>query len=174
MSMARPFHVSTWLVALISSLAGCEKRQVPDPASSSLPEPTTPQFEIIEQDGRAILADKQIASYEWATHSITLQPGAKLYERASDVRVDSKRSLVQGIPFSVVADGIPCYQGVVTTSLSSFFQSCPVINIHPIDGKEGVVRIELGYPSRKFFEGKDPRGDDRVRKCLQALGKLRE
>jgi hypothetical protein len=60
----------------------------------------------------------------------------------------------------------------VTASFSSIPQSVPVINIYPLHGKAGVVRIELGYPSRKAFKGEGTRGDERVRQALRALGKL--
>jgi hypothetical protein len=139
---------------------------------AELPRPAripNPRFAIIDEDGRPILRDEQIVSYQWASHSITLRPGTTW-----NVRVKEGRSIVLGIPFAVVADGITCYRGVVTTSLSSFSQSVPVIIIRPIDGEEGVVRIELGYPSRGFFGGNDPRGDERVRQALRGLGKLRE
>jgi hypothetical protein len=35
------------------------------------------------------------------------------------------------------------------------------------------LRIALGYPTPAFFVGADPRGDERVRRALEALGKLR-
>ncbi len=128
-----------------------------------------PRFKITDAEGRVILTDKQIATYEWATHTMTLEPRVIL-----TVRDEDERNLVCGIPFSVVADSVSCYKGKVTTSFSSFSQSCPVIDRDPIDGKEGLVRIQLGYPSRDYFRGEDPRGDDRVRKSLLSLGKLRE
>jgi hypothetical protein len=137
-----------------------------------LPQPERkpePRFAIIDEDVRPILTAEQIVSYEWASHRITLQPGATL-----NVRVKEGHSIVHGVPFAVVADGVTCYRGAVTTSLSSFSQSVPVIDIDPFDEKENVVRIELGYPSWEYFKCKDPRGDERVRHALGALGKLRE
>lgn len=155
------------LVVLLPLLLviGCQKA----PEAVPIP-PAPPHFAILDEDGQPILMEEQIAGYEWATHTITLQPGATL-----NVRRKKGQSLVHGVPFAVVADGITCYRGVVITGLSSVSQEVPVINGDRIDGKKDVVvRIELGYPTREYFKGEDPRGDERVRQALRAIGKLQE
>jgi hypothetical protein len=141
----------------------------PADAVPSVAQAVPPRFAIVDEDGNPIFTDAQISGYEWATHTLILQPGVTL-----DGTIKQRQRLVGGLPFSVVVDGITCYRGAVTTSNSSIPLSVPVINVQPLDRKDGVVRIELGYPDRTFFRGEDPRGDERVRRTLLALGKLRE
>jgi hypothetical protein len=144
------------------------KRRDTDFAQPQAIEGARPRFAILDEDGRPILTDNQIANYEWRTHSITHRPGVRL-----DVKVKEGKSLVSGIPFTGVTDGVPCYRGVFTSSLSSIPQSLPVINLEPLTDTPGLVQIELGYPSPEFFKGEDPRWDKRVRETLQGIGKLR-
>jgi hypothetical protein len=48
-----------------------------------------------------------------------------------------------------------------------------VVNLDPADGSPpDALAITLGYPARDSFTGPDPRGDERVRRALEALGKL--
>jgi len=154
-------------LGLLCVIVGCPKSPEASPMQPVL-EDSPPRFAILDEESRPILTAEQIVGYEWTTHSITLRPGAAL-----NVRVKKGRSIVHGVPFSVVANGVICYRGVITGSFSSVTQSVPVINISPIPrGKKDVVQIELGYP-RKYFKGKDPRGDERIRRALRSLGKLR-
>jgi len=149
--------------------AGCYKMD--DPCTGSVPEIVAgvPGFEIRDEDGRLILSAADIASYDWTTHSMTLSSGRVLV-----VQNSSRHGLVGGIPFTVIANGVPCYSGAFTSSYSSTSLSCPIIDAHTPEVERGVVRLELGYPSPEFFKGEDPRGDERVRDCLRVLGKLSE
>lgn len=168
MEHSRSLQVVLVFTTIVGIMIGCQRGVDPAIKPPKAPE-LPPRFAITNEEGSPILEQEQIASYEWATHKITLMPGAAL-----DVRVKEGDSIVHGIPFLVAADGVICYRGVVTTSASSRSQSVPVINIQPLQGRKGLVQIELGYPSREFFKGDDPRGDERVRNVLRKLGKLKE
>ena len=73
--------------------------------------------------------------------------------------------LNQGIPFSVDVGGKAVYTGKITFTGSSFRIAEPVIvmGINVIDHKLTANQpgIDLGYPARNAFHGKDPRGDER-------------
>ena len=138
-------------------------------SSTSTDDPSAHSFEIRDSDGRPIVTDRQIVSYDWKTHRITLKPGMKVEPPAKEGQY-----IVSGIPFAIAADGVVCYAGVFTTSFSSISQSVPVINLHPLEKEEDILRIELGYPSEQFFRGVDPRDDRRIRAAWTALGKLKE
>jgi hypothetical protein len=148
----------------LSALA--EQPKVSQPAAS---------FRLLSAQGRPILTDVDIVGYSWPTHTLILRPGV-VPKLKSELMGTGK--LVLGYPFKVEANGVVCYQGVFTTSLSSASQSCAVIDLDPI-GKTPAERknqlsITLGYPSEKFFRGKDPRGDPQIRAALTALGKLKD
>ena len=129
-------------------------------------------FRLLSAQGKPILTDVDIVSYAWLTHTLFLKPGV-----VTKLKSNLMDKLVQGFPFRVEADGVVCYQGVFTTSMSSISQSCPVIDFDPIDNPPGKrkdqLSITLGYPTEEFFRGKDPRGDPRIRAALAALGKLK-
>jgi hypothetical protein len=133
------------------------------------PNAETHQFAIVGDDGSPILSAEEIIEYDWANHRMTVLPGVALDERAR-----ARGSVISGVPFSLVADGVVCYRGIFISSYSSHARSKPIINVHPLDVAPRVVQIELGYPTRAFFSCQDPRGDRRPRSALAALGKLRE
>src|SRR5262249_45628202 len=87
-SMARG-RLHVWLLVAVVSFplfVGCRRP----------PDDSAPRFAILDKDGDPILTDKQIESYDWATHTMTLLPGAAL-----SVPRKEGRSLSSGIPFSV-------------------------------------------------------------------------
>jgi hypothetical protein len=118
------------------------------------------------------LTEREIDFYEWSTHKLKLKPGV-----VNKVESKLSGSLVHGVRFMVAANGVNCYEGVFTTSLSSFSQSCPVICFEDIetdpDRWDTELMISLGYPGPEYFRGKDPRSDPRIRAALLALCKLR-
>ncbi len=132
-----------------------------------------PEVEIRGADGTVLIASKEIRSYEWAGHILTLEPQAleALQERLPINRI------VSGIPFAVTVDGETIYTGNFTTSASSKSFKTPVIRSAPFPpGRLAAeeLQIQLGYPTADFFEGKDPRSDGRIRAALKAQGKLIE
>ncbi len=113
-----------------------------------------------------LISDKDIESYDWKTHTLTVDP--------SVVR-RILRPLVWGTPFVVVADGEPVYVGAFYAHGSS--QSCPVPIIIPNDflGPTNALVIQRAYPGATREQlANDPRSDARIKNSLQALGKLRE
>jgi len=131
----------------------------------------TAEISIQAKDGSELVRGEDIQRYDWQTHTITLGPKVrgKLYERL-------RSELVRGHEFQFVVSGKPIYTGTITSAFSSISFSTPVIVLDgPSVGKkldENQIRIELGYPTEKFFKGRDPRGDERIKEALKELGKL--
>ena len=106
-----------------------------------------------------LITDKDIISYEWKDHIITLtEEGAK--------KIPDK----WGDEFIIVANGQRCYQGMFWSSLLSSIYSKPIINVFR---KTNVIKIKRAYPSEKYARGTDPRSDERIKNALEALGKLK-
>ncbi|MBC8876900.1 MAG: type II secretion system protein GspG [Planctomycetes bacterium] len=131
----------------------------------------TADVSLQAKDGTDLIRCEEITRYDWQTHTLTLQRKVrgKLYERL-------RSELVRGHGFQFVVNGKPIYSGTITTAFSSFSFGTPVIVLdEQITGKkldENQIRIDLGYPSEKFFKGRDPRGDERIKDALKELGKL--
>jgi hypothetical protein len=164
--MVTKLRVTIILLALAAIIA--IRLHAAEPAA----QPPT-QIDIRDDRGNILLAADRIASYDWPTHTITLMPGARknLYEALSKTR-----QLVQGIPFNMALGGQTIYSGTFTTVASSINQPTIVI---VVDGAatdaslgDDKLRIQLGYPTDKFFNGQDHRGDHRLRAALRATGKL--
>lgn len=132
-----------------------------------------PEVSIRTGDGNVVIPSDQIRSYDWATHTLTLTPKAR-----EELAKQLKGHLVSGSLFEVAVDGQAVYQGMFTTMESSRSFSTPVIVVdaQALDLRLGAdqLRIQLGYPTEEFFEGKDPRADRRIQEALQAAGKLIE
>jgi len=131
-------------------------------------------FDIRSPSGEVVLAADQILAYEWDSHTLTLKPGVRksLYEKL-------KGGLARGAPFVVAVGGAKVYEGAWKSVNSSVSSSTAVIVLdegvfEPKLLGEDQVRIALGYPSPNFFKGEDLRGDARVKRALQAAGKLKK
>jgi hypothetical protein len=133
------------------------------------------EFDIRDSDGNVIIAADNIKTYDWATHTILLKPGARP-ALADDERLTVGQRLVSGIPFSVCVDGKAIYDGVFTTPASSKTFLTPVIVYLPIAYDTAMLQdglaIQLGYPTDKHFKGQDSRADKRIEKALRSAGKL--
>jgi RNA polymerase sigma factor (sigma-70 family) len=152
---------------------GKEQPAAPDPGPGQ-PRPAS-EVDIRSEDGKVLIAADQIRSYDWATHTLTLAPKAR-EELAARLRKSERTALVTGVPFAVAVGGKTVYTGKFTTNLSSVTIPTPVVvvdaqELEPALGADRL-RIQLGYPGPTFFKGDDPRGDPRVRKALEAGGKL--
>jgi hypothetical protein len=147
---------------------------VPAAAHSHAAEPAA-SLDIRSKDGQVLIAANDIRSYDWTTHTLTLEP--KVREALHD-RLLHEATLVAGVPFAVAIAGKTIYTGTFTSGFSSFQFATPVIlsDGQGVDAKlaSDQLRIELGYPTAKYFKGDDPRGDQRIREALKAAGKLRE
>jgi hypothetical protein len=151
-------------------LAAAEPSSAPTPATK----PPADAVDIRDEHGNVLIAADKIASYDWSTHTITLVPG----ERAKFDAMLKKQGtgLNAGVPFAITVGGTTVYTGKITFIGSSFSIAAPVIvmGINITDPKLNAdqLRIQLGYPTRQFFRGEDPRGDGRLRAALRASGKL--
>lgn len=134
----------------------------------------TPGVDIRSEEGKVVIAANQIRSYEWATHTLTLAPRVR-EELASRL---AKDRIVSGIPFTIAVGGKDVYAGTFTTTFSSQSFSTPVIVVdaQAVEAKlgEDQLRIQLGYPTAKFFRGDDPRAASRIQQALKTAGKLAE
>ncbi len=115
-----------------------------------------------------LISDRDIESYDWKTHTLTVS-------RSAIQRL--RPPLVWGTPFVVVADGEPIYVGAFYSALSSASCSIPVImherSLNP--DPSGRLMIQRAYPGATGDQmAHDPRSDARIKKALQALGKLKE
>ena len=165
--MYRSIRATIWAATI--PLIGCQAAPPEDLPLVTPPDPKS-RFLVANQKGEVLLAANQILEYRWDTHTLVVMPGVDGLLRKSLQRSD----LIGGVPFVVIADGVPSYSGVFTTSYSSLSQDCPVIDVEPVEKQPYRITIQLGYPSRGFFRGEDPRGHERIRNVLQDLGKLRE
>ncbi len=111
-----------------------------------------------------VISDKNIAEYDWKTHAITLR---------KDFAWRVQRPSMHGVPFVVVADGIPIYVGAFYSGFSSIPCPVPVVMFEQ-KLETNVLQIQRAYPGEPFGQGNDPRSDERIRKALLALGKLKE
>jgi hypothetical protein len=111
--------------------------------------------------GAVVLTEEDVFAYDWRQHRLTLRAGVRqtLFGRLAG-------QLVRGCPFVVLADGQRCYEGILTTSVSSAVFSGVVIDLSPPDGSDNELCITLGYPDEHYFRGVDPRSDERVRRAL--------
>ena len=132
-------------------------------------------FRLLCGEGKPIpvLTQEDLIAYDWPTHTMILKPGVvgRLFESLIS-------SLARGFPLEVEANGVTCYGAILTTSGSSFSQSCAVIDVYAVSKDrmrwETELSITLGYPTEEFFKGNDPRADPRIREALNALGKLKD
>lgn len=112
-----------------------------------------------------IVSDADLVAYDWPTHTLTL---------ARPFWFKISRPSLRGLPFVVEAEGEPLYVGAFFSDASSFSCPLPVIRFDERMTNR-IVAIERGYPAAFAVRGKDdPRADARLKKVLQALGKLRE
>ena len=125
-------------------------------------------FAIESPAGRPCIEMADISSYDWGTHTITLR-------RESAVRL--ARVVQPPREFTVTAGGETVYRGRFVSPFQSATVATVVIVLPPLgdeDLTEEQIRLELGYPSERYFEGADPRSDPRVRRALEQAGRLAE
>jgi len=136
---------------------------------SQAAEPPT-ELDIRDPAGNVIIAADQIQFYDWASHTLSLEPAARA--KLATSLLEGKR-LVSGVPFSVCVGGKPIYEGMFTTSVSSKSLTAPtIVMAGGLATGMNQLHIQLGYPTDKFFKGQDPRADKRIEAALQAAGKL--
>ena len=111
-----------------------------------------------------IITERNLHAYEWKTHTLRLKGGM--------LPASLGRVPVQGIPFVVVAAGEKIYLGTFMTTFSSMAVAVPAIVADPIRGDLATMVIDRTYPGGDSGPGPDPRNDERIRRALEAAGKL--
>ena len=110
-----------------------------------------------------VLSMDDILTYDWATHTIELEPTtAELLDALE----------LPGRPFVVTVNQTPIYAGAFMAAFFSRSYDGVVILWPPIDGSRDTLTIQLGYPGEDFFTGTDPRSDERIREALLQAGRL--
>jgi hypothetical protein len=124
-------------------------------------------FDIRSADGKVLIASKDIVSYEWSSHTLTLKPG---------VRAGLPLSLT-GVEFCAAVRGKTVYRGKFVSLESSFRISTPVIIVDEQSADKNLgkeqIRIKLGYPGPDAFKGKDPRPAESIYAALKAGARLK-
>jgi hypothetical protein len=130
----------------------------------SLDQVAAVDLDKLELEDEPILSIDDVVAYSQETHEIEVTAAA--YERINRLSVP-----VTGTPFVVCAGGEPIYAGAFWPLYSSLSFDGVVIQVPLVE--EGRIPITLGYPGESFFQGQDPRGDDRIMRALERAEKLR-
>ena len=117
--------------------------------------------------GESIISYDDIISYDTTAHILSLS-----YPRDS-LKINIKS--VYGEPFLVTLDSAKIYGGWFWTPASSI--PCHWVVIEPDALFDSLatneIRIKLGYPNEKHFQGEDPRNDRKIFDRLVMDGKAR-
>ena len=112
-----------------------------------------------------LVAVDDLIAYRLAEHELELTPVA--FERIKNLQAP-----VDGLPFVVVVDGAPVYQGAFWPLYSSLSYNGIAIWLPPEN--EGFIQVVLGYPGPDFFNGEDSRSHPLLLAALRQAGKLDE
>lgn len=122
----------------------------------------------VKYKAEPVLSDADIVEFDFDQQLMILKPEAK--ERLP-------RPDASGTAFVVVADGVPVYLGAFTTGFSSIPVFVPSITVDKamLDTNlpPNALQIDRGYPGPRNLSDNDPRHDERIRKSLAALKKLK-
>jgi hypothetical protein len=112
-----------------------------------------------------IISVKDIITYNAQTHEMKLTSGA--FDRIYDLDIP-----VTGKSFMVCVNKEPIYCGAFWTPISSIsFDGVTIMK--PYNTREhSIIVLELGYPSSSFYDGEDPRNNDKVLEAIQRDSKL--
>jgi len=119
------------------------------------------------KNNELVISDEEIIWYDKNSYEINLT--AEGIERIQMLKVES---VTYGEPFVVRIGNQEIYKGSFWTPISSV--SYPGIVIETlVNMTDNTIKLEKGYPSSDFFEGVDPRNDQRILDHFQKLGKLK-
>ena len=148
-------------------------RESGNPARFDPMQPDLYPLDDLVIDGTPLLTEADIAAYNWRDHSIKLKPGVgkRLYE---SVKIGNMY-----VPFVVQVEGEPIYLGAFRPPFTSNLANLPHISLMTLNPSlpesEDRSRDTIAIEGSQISEGqpvRDPRSDDRLRKALQAAGKL--
>jgi len=115
-----------------------------------------------------LISETDIVAYDFTNHWMTLK--AEVFKRLPPPSIP-------GTPFVVIANGERIYLGAFTTPSSSIQVFVPSIismgrhwytNLPP-----DSLQIDRGYPGPRKLTDPDPRPDERIRRALATLRKLK-
>lgn len=116
-----------------------------------------------------IITTDDIDNYLWNVHAINLTQDA--YKKI--LTVFSGGMPMSGLPFVILANGERIYAGAFWSRASSLSFDGVVIT-QPFDPSGQPLLISLGYPTKEFFTGEDPRDDPRLKSALEQAELLLE
>ncbi len=123
----------------------------------------------INSGGSVIISDVDLVQYGFAEHALKIRG-----ESVTRLAKLGEKPPVSGIPFQVVVDGEPVYEGRFISLLSSRTSKEPTILLDVNTNSPTAVVFIRGpyYHEPQFQTGTDPRTDPRVTQVLSTLGKL--
>ena len=136
----------------------------------------TRQLDVRTPAGAILIPADQIIDYRWPAHVLSLKPRIRV-----GLLDKYGKNLISGQDFVIAVDGAAIYQGKFKSVASSISNDAVTIALdkQAFNGQPGAtplgedqVQIDLGYPTPKFFTGKDPRNDNRILQALAAAKKL--
>ena len=119
-----------------------------------------------------VISDADILSYDFTNHLIRLSQ-----EAANRItKLATKTNGPAWMPFVAVADGVPIYLGTFTTIVYDIAYSVPTIDLNRTTNcLIDTVIIQRSWPGASESDARpDPRADERIRKVLASLHKLKE
>lgn len=128
---------------------------------------STERFGIyLLKNNELVISDEEIVWYDKNSHEIKLtEEGAKKIEALKVV------NLTYGEPFIIKLGNQQIYNGSFWTPISSMSYDGIVIETFVIT--DNTITLKKGYPTPNFFEGIDPRNDQRILDHFQKLNKLK-
>jgi hypothetical protein len=117
----------------------------------------------IELEDVPLITSDDMLYYNGTTDSFLLN--TKAYDAVRELKVE-----VYGKTFVLMVGKRRVYRGALWNNLSSVpFDG--VVIVQPMGAPNTELHLELGYPTREVFTGKDPRHDPEVLKILEGIGK---
>jgi len=117
----------------------------------------------IELEDVPLFTSDDMLYYNGTTDGFLLQ--TKAYDVIRELKVE-----VYGKTFVLMVGKRRVYRGALWFNWSSVpFDG--VVIVQPMGAPNTELHLELGYPTREFFTGKDPRHDPEVLKILEGVGK---
>jgi len=132
-----------------------------------VPVTSMPVLSHVDIADQPVISINDIIAYHEITHELTLT--AEAYERIRKLDVP-----VHGRSFVVCVNRGPVYWGAFWTPISSVpFNGITIVKPLRADHEGNTIKLDLGYPSPKFFEGEDLRSSSIVMQSLKQAGKLK-
>ena len=113
--------------------------------------------------GAVLVADDEIIGYVPASHCLRVTAAARQ-------RVMGQQVPVAGTPFALCVDGGPVLVGALWTPISSLSFDGVVIMV--LNGEQGQLCLQGGYPGSFVTQGEDPRDSAKLLQAFRQAGRL--